>query len=479
MDRARAIATAPATGPLLVALAVVVQSLWLATAYPAAHLDADLLSYLAYWRDLRSGNPVAFGYTVPKVLPILLYGPLASPRLAMLVTIAISAAGGALLFAIARRGFGTAVALLSAVLYVADPMRGVLTLRSSVDLVVGVALLGAVYALQRRALFAAAAMILVAALGKPPALACVLALVLVPHLPLRRRALACTLPLLALPATMVLDALLEGRSPLAIFSAPSLPDQHALFVRVAEARVLGFGETLTLLVRDWFGGTLFAHTWPLVVLGIVATLVLRNAPAIDEQRRPVLVVPLLLAGAYLGLSLVQPMIVFTRFFWALAIVLSVFAAYAVVGVARRLPAARPVQVAFACALVAALLADRMDDQRWRERIMLRPFETHARLADDAVEAIAHDAACDGAAVVPLAYLPLAAWRAPDKLQRGELCAMEDWAEGRGCPTPRCVLVIPDAPTTARARQAMADFVAGGFVVEVGNETGALVRTGNG
>ena len=121
----------------------------------------------------------------------------------------------------------------------------------------------------------------------------------------------------------------------------------------------------------------------------------------------------------------------------------------------------------------------MDDQRWRERIMLRPFEEHAALADRAVESIAHGARCDGSAVVPLAYLPLAAWRAPDKLRRGELCAAEDWAEGRGCTTPTCVLVIPEAPTTERARTAMSKLVGNGFVVEVGDETGALVRSGNG
>ena len=465
-------------GPLLAALAVAVQSVVLALVFPAAYLDADLLSYLAYWRDLRAGTPVAFGYTVPKLLPMLLFGPLGSPRIALLVSVAIASAGGALLYAIVRRGFGTTVAVLATLLYVFDPMRGVLTLRSSVDLVVGVAILGAVAALQRRAALTAASMILLAALGKPPALACIAVLPFVPGTTRARRAVACALPLLALPATMALDALLEGRPLLSLLTAPSLPDQHALFVRVAEARVLGFGDTLSLLVREWFGGTLFAHTWPLVVLG-VALYVLRPAAGTSEALRPILVVPLLLACAYLALAMVQPMIVFTRFFWPLALVLSAFAAFATVWLARRLPVATPLRAAFALALVAALLGDRMADQRWRERIMLRPFEEHARLADDAVEAIAHDAACDGAAVVPLAYLPLAAWRAPDKLKRGELCAMEDWAEGRGCAVARCVLVIPDAPTTARARQAMADFVADGFVVEVGNETGALVRSRNG
>lgn len=477
-NRATLATMSPALGAALTALAVVVQSAWLANLYPAAYLDADLLSYLAYYRGLSDGTPVSFGYTVPKLLPILVFGPLASPRLALLVSIAIAAAGGALLFAIARRSFGLAVAAVAAGLYVLDPMRGVLTLRSSVDLLVGVALLGAVYALQRRAVLVAALMILLASLGKPPALACALVLPFAAGATPLRRTLATLLPLLALPATAALDAALDGRPLWSVLTAPSLPDQHELFVRVAQARVLGFGETLTLIGRDWFGGTLFARTWPLALLG-AALYVLRPPADRAEAVRPVLAVPLLLAAAYLGLALVQPLIVFTRFFWPLAVVLSVFAAYGVVWLARCVPAAAPVRVAFATALVALLLADRLDDQRWREHIMLRPFETHAALADSAVESIAHAAACGGAAVVPLAYLPLAAWRAPDKLARGELCAAEDWAEGRGCAAPTCVLVIPEAPTTERARVAMSKLRGNGFVVEVGDETGALVRSRNG
>src|SRR5262249_3422586 len=162
----------------------------------------------------RAGSPVAFGYTVPKLLPVLLFGPLASPRAALCVSVLIAAAGGALLYVIARRSFGASVAAIATVLYVLDPMRGVLTLRSTVALVVGVALLGAVYALQRRAPLAAAAMILVAALGKPPALACVLLLPFVPGASPRRRAFATALPLLALPATAYLDAALAGRGAL-------------------------------------------------------------------------------------------------------------------------------------------------------------------------------------------------------------------------------------------------------------------------
>jgi hypothetical protein len=489
-ERLRRLVASPWGGPLMAALAVAVQSWWLARRYPAAHLDADLLSYLAYYRDLAAGTPLPFGYTVPKPLPILLFGPLGSPDLAFAASVLIAAAGGALVHAVTRRAFGELAAWIAALLYVVDPMRSVLTLRSSVDLMVGVALLGAVFALQRCAVVWAGAMILVAALGKPPAIACALVLLLARFASARRRVLAASLPLLALPAAACLDAVLEGRPAWTGLVRPTLPDQHELFVRVAQARVLGLGETLEMIFRQWFGGTLFAHTWPLVVLGLVVCglgvvreLRARGARADGGAgvggTLALLAVPSLLALAYLVLAALEPMVMFTRFFWPLALVLSLLAACAVAWAGERVPVPPALRAGLVLALVAALLGDRMQDHRWRASLMLRPFEAHAALADEAVEAIAHASSCGGPALVPLAYLPLAAWRAPDKLKRGQLCAVEDWAEGRGCPAPTCVLYIPDAPTTERARQAMADLVRSGFVVEVADESGALVRSGNG
>ncbi len=107
--------------------------------------------------------------------------------------------------------------------------------------------------------------------------------------------------------------------------------------------------------------------------------------------------------------------------------------------------------------------------------MLDPFETHAALANRGVAVIADENRCAGAAVVPLAYLPLAAWRVPGKLRRGELCATEDWAAGRGCANPTCVLVMPAAPTTQIAREASNRLLDLGWRVEVSDRQGALVR----
>jgi hypothetical protein len=500
-DRRRALLL----GSVLVAAAVVAQSSWLAMHYSAAYLDADLLSYLVYYRELRAGAVAPFGYTVPKLLPVLLLGPLASPELALAVSIGVAALGGALIFTIAFDAFGPIVAVLSAVAYVLDPLRAVLTLRSSVDLYMAVALLGAILALGRRAVFLAGAAILVAALGKPVAIACAAAILLLRDVPLRRRIAAAALPLAALPAIALLGAALEGKPLLASVVSFSLPDQHERFVRVAQGHALDALSALHLVFVEWFGGTLFSRTWPFAALGVLAALAVAllpqaagalgqardgHAPQAEgaDGRRDraattalmLVVVPALLVAAYLGLSTVQPMIVFTRFFWLLAVALSVLAAFAAVRLAALAPGPKAIGAGVIAVFALALLADRRDDHLWRERLMLTPFEVHAAIAASGIAAIAHDDACGGPALVPLAYLPLAAWRAPAKLERGELCAVEDWADGRGCADPNCVLVIPAAPTTARAREAVARLVEdGGFIVEVRDGNGALVRSRRG
>jgi hypothetical protein len=475
----RALLREPAfAGAALTAALVVVQGLWLAAAYPAAYLDADLLSYLAYYRDWRQGEVAAFGYTVPKVLPVLLLGPLGTPERAFAASLAVAAIGGSVLFVLASATFGRLVGVLAAALYVLDPMRAVLTLRSSVDLYTGVALLGAMLALRRKAVLAAGTLVLVAALGKPVAAVCGLAVLLVRGEPWRRRLVAAALPCLALVASAWLDAVLEGRPFLAAFS---LPDQHERFVAVAQAPARSWDGFLDLVVRDWFGRLLFAHTWPLVLIGagLYAFAALRGRLGDDDRRAWLLLVPGLLAAGYVGLAAVHPYVVFTRFFWLPSLVLSVLAGYAIVEIARRMPGAGAVGAVLAVALGFTLLLDRAADHRWRERIMLAPFETHAALADRAISSIADEERCPGEAIVPLAYLPLAAWRAPGKLQRGELCAVEDWADGRGCARPECVLYMPAAPTTARARVALSRWVAGATRTEVVDEHGALYRSQHG
>lgn len=461
-------------GAVATAFAVACAGLWAARAWPAARLDPDLLSYLVYWRHLAEGTPVAFGYTVPKVLPVLLFGPLGDPSRAMLLQVAFAAAGGALLWTIADRLFGRGTAVLASLLYLLDPMRNVLTLRSSADLQTGVFLLGAILALLDGHALRAGVAVLFAALCKPTAAACGLAILALPGIPLARRAAAAALPLLALPASAVLASALAGAGPL---GALALPDQHERFVRVAQGAPLGLGGTLHLVAVEWFGGTLFSRTWPLLAVGLAlfAARAARQDPGTRRREAGFVLVPALLAAAYLGLAAVQPMVFFTRFLWMPTVVLATLAAWAAVRLAGAIPGSGLAGGAVLAALATLLLLDRAGDHRWRAGLMLDPFERHARVARGAVEELSRDGACPGPAVVPLAYLPLAAWRAPERLAHGGVCAAEDWAEGRGCDAPACLLFIPEAITRDSARDAVAARVRGGAIVGEGSDTGALVR----
>ncbi|MFM7142679.1 MAG: hypothetical protein ACKO2K_12290 [Alphaproteobacteria bacterium] len=465
-------------GAVASALAVVHASLAGAHAWPAARLDPDLLSYLVYWRQLAAGSPVAFGYTVPKVLPVLLFGPLCDPTAAMLAQVAFAAAGAALLWTIADRLFGRATAVLAVLLYVLDPMRNVLTLRSSADLQTGVFLLAAILALLDGWAVAAAVAILLAALCKPTAAACGIAILALPGLPLARRVAAALLPLLALPAAAMLASALAGGG---LTGALALPDQHERFVRVAQGAPLGLGDTLHLVLVEWFGGTIFARTWPLLLvgLGLFAARETGLDPAARRREAGFVLVPALLAAAYLGLAAVRPMVFFTRFLWLPTVVLATLGAWAAVRIAAALPGSALLRGVVLAALAVVMLLDRAGDHRWRAGLMLDPFERHARVAGAALDELARDGDCAGPAIVPLAYLPLAAWRLPDRLARGEVCAAEDWAEGRGCAAPSCLLFIPEAITRDAARDAVAARVRGGSIVGEGSENGALVHVAPG
>ena len=476
-------------GALATAIAVVLQGAAAAWIYPNAYLDADLLSYLAYFREWSDGVPARFGYTVPKVLPVALFGPTGSPEASFALSLLVAAMGGSFAFALADRLFGRAVAVLVALAYVFDPLRTVLTLRSSADLVVGVGLLGAMWALGSGRLYAASAALLIAALAKPLAVVCGLPLLFAPGRSWRDRILASALPLVAVPAVAALRAALDGTSVLAGVLSLSLPSEHEAFVAVAQGAPLSWAASLHLLFVEWFGGLLFARTWPLALIGAGLYLVrwarrtgLREGG--DASIEPggevdthalVVTIPLLLLGAYLVLAWMAPFVFFTRFFWIVAAAATLLAGYGAVAVATYAPLPGWGRATLVGVFAVALLADRYDDFRWREQLSLAPFEDHAALAEEGVRVIADEARCAGPAVVPLAYLPLAAWRAPDKIRRGELCALEDWAAGRGCARPTCVLVMPAAPTTEVARAASARLLEANWAVEVSDPRGALLR----
>ena len=165
-----------------------------------------------------------------------------------------------------------------------------------------------------------------------------------------------------------LDAALEGRP---LLAALSLPDQHERFVDVAQAPARSGWGFLELVAVDWLGRMLFAHTWPLVLLGIglYAFASLRGRLGDDDRRAYLLLVPGLLAAAYVALAALRPFVVFTRFFWLPSLILSVLNVYF-----------RDVQYLVGAILLQALfyltpvvypidlVYDAIGDRKWLERL---------------------------------------------------------------------------------------------------------------
>jgi hypothetical protein len=373
---------------------------------------------------------------------------------------------------VAASGFGVWTAILAATAYVADPLRSVLTVRAGVDLWIGVALLAAMAAYQRAAPRWAGLWILVAALAKPQLALCAAAVWLVPGVSQRDRLLGMALPLLALPATLAMDAVLRAvaadgdASGVTLFWAFSRVAQHAPYDPVT---------LLRFVAVDWLGRWLFAWTWPLLLVGLAAATIPAVARTGDPplfRRAVVVAVPALLLLAYAAIALVQPLTFFTRFVWPVEVTALILVAYGTVVLATRVPGGRVVAAGLAALAVAGVVADLRREGGWQETAILAPFERMAPTALAAVDAIA---ACDGPVVVPIAFVPLVASRAPDV----PVCAMEDWAEGRGCASPSCVLVMPGTALTVPARRALADAVrrvaAGSVPVLARGDGGVLVR----
>ncbi len=449
--------------PLAIGVLVLLQGAWVAAAHPALRLDPDLLSYLTHWRSWRAGVPANFGYTVPKVLPFLLFGPAGSPDLAQALSILCAAVAGAALVDVGRRSFGIVAGLFIGIFYVLDPLRVVLMLRSSADLLVGVGLILAAAAWSRGHVLTAGLALLMAGLAKPVAVPCGLVLLL-PHaaVPLPRRCLAAALPIFALGASVWLEGALSGRDLVAIASSPALPAQHLGFAAVAAGGARDGAAALWLIVGQWMGGLLFARSWPLVVAGAVVLAVRswRGEPG-ARAGQALVVAPVVLVATYALLAWHQPIAIYTRFAWPLTVAAAVLAALALTACGAFLARRPVIALAVPAGLACLVLLDREQDWQWRGPLMVAPWEANAAAVEQGLTELAAVPGCAAEAVVPLAYLPLARWRLGDGASATmQFCALEDWAEGRGCRTARCALLVAGAPTTPAAQARMSALLAG-------------------
>lgn len=415
--------------PLAIVLLHLGHGLWFATRYPHGIWDPDLVAYFVYFENWLSGTTalqhIAY-FTVPKPLMVSLLGPLGSAPLAFAVSLLVSAALGLFVYLVARRVFGRTVAVVTALVMLLDVDRAVLTLRSSADLYLAMLLAAAVWCTLTRRYACSALAIGLAALAKPVALPCVFHLLAVEG-PDRRRALrAIPLALLSVPLIAIVNVALLGS-----------PSGSERFFAAFDAYHRGAPMSAPALLRfvGWvqLKEVVFGSTAAFGLLGLACWL------GADRRRlaSPVLLVPGLLLGGYVAMSLVVPFVPMSRFFWPIQIWFMAFVVFGMIEAARRLLPARPGLRLAVAALLVCLLADdlvaRQLDYRARAT---QPFEDAMAFVQRAGPVLAAERAPGESVLTALAFLPWLVWTLEDARAHPELVRTGTGGAGDDAAAPR-------------------------------------------
>ncbi len=420
--------------------------------YPHALHDPDLVAYFVYFRswlaDVDALHDLPY-FTVPKPLLVFLLGPLADPSLAFACTAVLSAALGAFVYLAAREAFGRGVGLALSLLLLLDVEKAVLTLRSSADLYVAVFLFATIWLSLRRRFLPSALGILLAALVKPVALPCAAHVLAVEELPWRKRFLYCALPALGVPLTLLSNHLLLGTA--------MAPERFfAGFDALGEGTAIGPGEVLRYVFWFELVKHAFVSTAPLGVLGLVVWL------ARDTRRltSPMLLVPGLFVGGYVGLAILTPFVPFFRFFWLVKIWFAGFIVHGAVEAARRVAAPR-----WRPAVAGALLVFMADDYlvrllSYRERFAI-PFEEAMAFVTDTPGVLKAQRRDGETIMTPLAFMPYLLWELGLDAQPRTVVTAEQAAREGDTSAPDWVVHVPEITASVAAREHLVRLAQGG------------------
>jgi hypothetical protein len=413
--------------------------------YPHAIHDPDLLAYFVYFRSWLAGSEALHDlpyFTVPKPLLVLALGPLGDASAAFAVSAVASAALGCLVYLVGRAAFGRGVGALVSLLLLLDVEKAVLTLRSSADLFVAVLLFATIHCSLRRRFALSAVSLLLSALVKPVTIPCALHFLAVDDVPWRRRLAWAALPAASLPLTLLANHLLLGTA--------MAPERFfAGFDALGEGTAIGPADLMRYVLWLELVKHAFVATAPLGVLGLVAWV------ARDRRRltSPILLVPLLFLGGYLGLSVVAPFVPFFRFFWPVKVWFAGFVVFGAVQAARRVvPAAPRLRLAAAGALLFFLADDYLVRLlSYRERFA-EPFE-HAMAFVTRTSDVLREERRDGETILaPLAFMPYLLWELRLDAEPRTVVTAEEAARRPDAPAFDWVLHVPEITASLAARE---------------------------
>jgi hypothetical protein len=444
----------------------IAQVLALARLYPEHRFDPDLLAYFTYFRNWLSDDRTIQHlpyFTAPKLLLVFTLGALGDATRAFYCSAAASGALGVVLYLLCRDSFGHPTAVLTSLVLLFDPSKAMLTLTSSADLYLALLLFLAVLLCDRGRPLAAAVSLLGAALVKPVALPCA-AYFLLGDGRTRRHWLAAAIPFLAVPIMLLGNRALLG---------------HALggtqffveFASMGGAAAIGPGEVVHFALWSQLVRSRFVATASFGVVGLLLWITGGRARLI----RPLLLMPLLFLGGYLGLSVVTPFPPYFRYFWPLEIWFLPFVIFGAVEGARRIAAGdRRLEYAVA-AVILVLLADglvgRSIDYR---RDYALPAEQSMQLAESARDILRAHRQAGEVVLVPLGLLPFMLWEFPEAARDQLVYTAERVARDDTPVQPDWILDVPGMYTSDRARERVAALLQQRrFTVVIGNEHAAL------
>lgn len=419
--------------------------------YPLHAFDTDLLAYFVFYRDWATGTGALQGaeyFFQPKPLLVFTLGPLGDVNTAVACTSVATGILGATVYLVGRDTFGRTVGILWSLALLLDPSRTFLTLKSSADLYLTALILASIWLLIAGRIAVAAVCVLLAALIKPVALPCALQFLLVPA-PLHRRLAYAALPALALPATLLGNHVLLGSA-----LDPGL--YLAQFAALRDTTGISPGEVIHFALWTQLVDTRFVSTAPLGALGLLMWL------AADRHRltHPLFLLPLLVLGGYLALSLATPYMPFFRFFWLLEVWFLGYLVFAIVTVGRLVGGASPRLAAAATALMLLFVADDSLTQyaRYRDHYAL-PMERNMEFVQAAAQTLVRERQGGEVVLAPLAFQSYLMWTVPSGTQDTLVLSAEAAARRGLAQRPEWILDVPAGYVSDPAR-ALVDGIRG-------------------
>ena len=431
--------------PLAVAAAHLAHTLWFASAYPEVVYDPDLLAYFVYWKNLVTGVTALHDtpyFTVPKPLLVFLLGPLDSAQAAFVVSAIGAALFGVLVYLIARRVFGQAVAVLCSAALLLHIDHATLTARASADFFLTLFLFGSIYAALTRRYLLSGLAIALAALVKPVALPCLVHLLAVEGRDRRRAWAGAAIALVALPLTLLANHVLIG-------SAFGTQRFFAGFASMHDGAQMPTGDLLRFVLWVELVKTIFTVTAPFGVVGLIVWI------GRDKKRltNPFLLVPLALLGGYVVLSVTTPFIAFLRFFYAVQVWFACFIIFGIVETCRRLaPESRALRATAMATLAFFLFDEQMSRQLKYQSHFATPFQRAMTFVATTDGVFATARSSGETILTPLAFFPYLLWTIDDMRLHPALVRMAEVQDHEGAQTPPdWVLYVPQAFLRQEAR----------------------------